>query len=381
MPRLPQMRAGTELKARSRTAPFSFFPTSGAHPRPGVQSLLFAVDPWLIIRRAVEEAGLNADERREAMSYLAQAEDFYRSAQGSQIGAAKPLQLYYAYLNLTKTLVITRRQQSTLSNVQHGISESLATGGNEFSDAQLTFFHSPNTRNQLQAYDELVQSLQAQRLPNSHALPLSTLLPQILPGHRLWASAADKPERFIATQSIGYFESITRKKVWLRVYVFAEDVRRLSLTQDEVLTRSGLTPDFKKVRCDKEVAGRKLICFEQKVADDYTRHGVDQTEGLSAEIKDRLWVTVASTPPYRRYYLYLCPSSERQHLVPQLGSIYALTYYLGSITRYRPTVYQDILDGEFGPRIAEFVSSQTAQFVYLMASEFVRREVSRPSII
>jgi len=381
MPPLPQMRAGTELKANSRTVPFSFFPTSGARPRPAVHSLLFAVDPWLIIRRAVEEAGLNPNERREALSYLVQAEDFYRSAQGSLIGAAKPLQLYYAYLNLAKTLVITRRQQNTLSNVQHGISESVVAGGNEFFDATLTFFHSPNGRNQLQAFDELVQSLNAHRLPNSHELPLGALLPQILPGHRLWASAAEKPERFIATQSIGYFVNTARKKVWLRVYIFADDVRRLGLTQDDVLRRSGLSIDFKKVRCDEQVAGRKLICFEQRVTHDYTRHGVDLTESISAEIKDQLWVTVASTPPYRRYYLYLCPNSERPHLVPQLGSIYALTYYLGSITRYRPTVYQDILDGKFGPRIAEFVSSQTAQFVYLMASEFVRREVSKPSII
>lgn len=111
--------------------------------------------------------------------------------------------------------------------------------------------------------------LHAHRLPNSHALPLGALLPQILSGHRLWASAADKPERFIATQSIGYFENTARNKVWLSVYIFADDVRRLSLTQDEVLNRSGLATDFKKVRCDEQVAGRKLICFEQKVADDY----------------------------------------------------------------------------------------------------------------
>ena len=378
MPRLPMIRVGTELKALSRTVPFSFFPTSGARPRPAVQSLLFAVDPWLIIRRAVAEAGLNSDERREALSYLVQAEDFYRSAQGSQIGAAKPLQLYYAYLNLAKTLVITRKKKSTLSNVQHGISESVAAGGSEFSDARLTFFR---TSNKFQAFDEFVQSLNAKPLPDKHDLPLRALLPQILPGHRLWASAAEKPERFIATHSIGYFENRKRKNVWLRVYIFADDVRRLDLTQDEVLNRSGLSPDFKKVRCDQPVAGRKLICFEQKDVDGYNRHGVDHADGISGKIKDRLWVTVASTPPYRRYYLYLCPNSERNHLIPQLGSIYALTYYLGSITRYRPTVYQDILDREFGPRIAEFVSSQTAQFVYLIASEFVRREVSKPSII
>ena len=130
-----------------------------------------------------------------------------------------------------------------------------------------------------------------------------------------------------------------------------------------------------------DLGGRKLICIEQRGSTPYGRHGVDLANTLVAAVRERLWSTVGSSPPYRRYYLYLCPFAERPSLMPQLASIYALTFYLGSVTRYRPNVFRQLLDGTYGPRISEFVAGQAAQFVYLMASEFVRRDVTRPSIV
>ncbi len=140
------MRKGVELKAHDRLVPFSFFPTSDTGRRKPVQSLLFAIDPWLIMRRAVADKVTNTASQREALSYLDQAEDFYRSASSSHIGAAKPLQLYYSYLNLVKSFALCREQQASLPNVQHGVAESVAPGGSEFSDAQLTFYTSPNSK-------------------------------------------------------------------------------------------------------------------------------------------------------------------------------------------------------------------------------------------
>ncbi|MCK0104382.1 YaaC family protein [Pseudohalocynthiibacter sp. F2068] len=375
------MRIGTELKAHDRLVPFSFFPTAEVGHRRPVQSLLFAIDPWLIMKRAVSERIADPNSRREAQSYLEQAEDFFLSASSSTIGAAQPVQLYYSYLNLVKSFVICRGLRPTLSNVQHGIAEKIGAGGSEFVDAELACYRSPNGRGQFQAFDEFIQALGAPRVPDAHRIPMKALLPQILPGHRLWASAAEKRERFVSIQRISFMVNSASKKVWLRLYLFADDIRRLGYSQNDVLTRSGFAVDFKKVKCDEQINGRGLVCFEQKNTRDFTRHGVDQAENLSGTVRDRLWATVGSSTPYRRYYLYLNPIPEAAHLLTQLGSIFSLTHYLGSITRYRPTVFQDILDGEFGPRIAEFVSGQAAQFVYLMASEFAHRDVTKPSIV
>ena len=61
--------------------------------------------------------------------------------------------------------------------------------------------------------------------------------------------------------------------------------------------------------------------------------------------------------------------------------MYAVTFYLGSITRYRPHHFDALLRGGFGPRVRDFVTGQPLQFLYLMASEIAQREITRPSIL
>lgn len=381
MSKLSAPRNGTELGAYSRSVPFSFWPTGQGVPRPHVQSLLFAIDPWVIMRRAIAEQVANPASRSEAHSYIEQASDFYISALASNIEAAKPVQLYYAYLNIAKAFIICRGVRATLANIHHGLNESVVPNGVEFDDAYVKFWTSPNGRGSLQAFDEFMQALGVTRFAGEHQNPVTQVVPQILSGHRLWASAADQGERFIALQRIQFIENRHSKRVWLRMYLFADDVKRLGYTQNALLSDAGLEVDYRKVKCAEKVENRSLICIEQTASTSYGRHGVDLASTLVSSIKDRLWATVGSSPPYRRYYLYLCPAAERASLMPQLASIYALTFYLGSVTRYRPNTFRALLDGAFGPRISEFVSGQPGQFVYLMASEFARRDVTRPSIV
>ena len=381
MAKLPKMRKGTELNVYRRSVPFSFWPTGPGVPRPPVQSLLFVTDAWVVMRHAITEQVNIASDRSEALSYIEQAKDFYTSALASNIEAAKPVQLYYSYLNIAKAFIICRGIHSSLPNIRHGINEAVNPNGQEFQDGYIQFWSSPNPRGQLQAFDEFMRALGDTRLQDGQRIPVTHLVPQILPGHRLWATAASTTERFIALQRIQFIDNQQSKYLWLRKYVFADDVRRLGYTQDNVLRDAELTIDFRKVKCTEKVDGRPLICIEQKSPDVYVRHGVDLASNLVAKNKNRLWATVSSIPPYRRYYLYLCPAAERASVVSQLASIYAMTFYLGSVTRYRPNTLQELLGGPYGPRIAEFVSGQSVQFVYLMASEFSRRDVTRPSIL
>ena len=240
---------------------------------------------------------------------------------------------------------------------------------------------SPDSQGRLQAFDEFLQALECPRCPDRHRMPVTELIPQILPGHRLWAAATDEKERFLSLQRVQFIQNTTTKKVWLRMYVFRDDLRRLGHTQQDLLEHSRTNGGFRIVKCSEKIEDRQLMCLEQSATLSYNRHGVDLAMTLAATIKDRLWSTVASVPPYRRYYLYLCPPAEQNSILPQLASIYLLTFYLGSVTRYRPTVFRSILDGLYGPRITEFVSSQAAQFIYLMTSEFAKRDVTQPSIV
>lgn len=382
MPLLPEARDGIELKAYSRTVPFSFWPTAPTVPRPTLQSLLFAADPWGMMRHSITEQVANLASRQEAHSYIDQARDFFTSAQSSPIDGAKPVQLYYSFLNLAKAFTICRGIHASLPNIMHGVNETVPAGGREFYDAVIQFWASPNGRGQLQAFDEFMAALGVPRIAAAGLqIPVSVLLPQILSGHRLWASATGSAERFISIHDIQFCENRRRRQVWLRVLLFADDVKRLGFTQNDVLNNSGLAANYRKVRCNLNESGRPLICFEQTVPINYGRHGVDHASELAASVKDRIWMTVGSSAPFRRNYLYLVPPADRPQVLPQIASIYATAFYFGSITRYRPNVLRSALDGPLGPRISEFISGQPSQFVYLMASEFAKRDVTKPSIV
>ncbi len=57
-----------------------------------------------------------------------------------------------------------------------------------------------------------------------------------------------------------------------------------------------------------------------------------------------------------------------------------LFFYFGSVSRYRPHVFNEILRGPYGPFIGEFITSQPEQLLYLMTSALFEREVAKPAI-
>jgi YaaC-like Protein len=61
--------------------------------------------------------------------------------------------------------------------------------------------------------------------------------------------------------------------------------------------------------------------------------------------------------------------------------MYITTFFLGSITRYRPHQFQRLLNSQYGAQIEAILNEMPLQFVYLMASEFLKRDVSKAAIV
>ncbi len=380
MPRLPDCTVGERVLIKGRPLRFSFWPVHRGTRRFGLQSNLFAIDPWNLIRERIRQR-CPPLAVPEATSTLDQAADFFRSSQHSDISAARPLQLYYCFMNLVKSLILTKGRLPTFDRAQHGLSERLGPGGTELRDAYLDAFPSPNTRNEIQVFAELHKLLLGANVARGSSYKLPALLPQVLPGHRLWAEAAGKQERFISVHEIRIMESSANKELWVEFVFVADDLTRFGITHKRLLDETQLAPSFREVKSEEEFEGRRLIRFEQITKIAYTHRAADEVQQLVETVKPFTWVTVNASQPYRRYYVYLAPATDRQDLLPQLLSIYAITYYLGSITRYRPQHFQKLLAGSFGPRIEEFISVQPMQFVYLIASEFAEQEITRPALV
>ena len=382
MPRPPQARNGERLETLGRPTLFSYWPTRRPRAHAKIQSILFSLDPWMLLKQVVTEV-TDDGRRAEALACLEQAKDFFVVGTEKGLEAARPLALYYSYMNLTKVYCLTHGNSPSFDKAQHGLSEQPNLAGRtglEFSD--LIVFPSPSNNGRHQVFDELMRTLTGAGIGRRRTFRLRDFVPQILSGHRLWAQAVGQRERFVCFHDLQFWRNRDTREVWLRLYLVGHDLSRLGISHREFLQRSGLDAEFREVQCNESAFGDRLICFEQIVTAVYPdRHPADVLEQLVANIKPRLWATIATVSPYRRYYAYLCPENEQGNVLPQVLTVYALTYYLGSITRYRPQDFEGILAGKYGPRVHDFITGQALQFLYLMASEIARRDITKPSIL
>lgn len=378
------LRAGKTLRIKDRPLEFSFWPLERNNRRYGLGARVFATDPWTVIDRAIQES-LTGVIRESALALKEQAEDFYMAAE-SGVKAAKPLLLYYCYMNLAKCFALHSGTLTMVDNAQHGLASSFKAPrtSDQIQDTILDAYRSPNSRGEIQNFDVLLESISGRKLSAAkETLELSSILPQIVPGHRLWlqSKSIGAKERFVSIAEINFMSNPTSKKIWLQFYVFADSLKRINKTHKDFMSETRLNSVFQEVKCDWEMDDRDLLCFEQITPITYTGQARDKIPELVQTVKPFLWQTVLSSRPYRKYYLYASPASEHAGILPQLASIYAITFFLGSIVRYRPREFDDILAGEYGPFIQAFLNDQANQFIYLMASEFVEREVTRAAIV
>lgn len=320
--------------------------------------------------------------KAEAESCVEQAQDFYNASLTATLASARPLLLYYSFMNLVKAYGLTTNTVTTFNRAQHGVSEQLKSSGNELVDAFLKAFPSPSASGDRQVFDDFNKALGGVGItaPN-HSYDLPKLMPQVVAGHRLWCEAADQDERFIAIDRVTVAHDDATKTIWLNLYIFADDLSRFGISRSRFLTESRLGSDFREVKTVAKQGTRKLIRLEQLTPTSYSGRPTDALQSLVDSLRGKVWATVSEGRPYRRYYAYLAPTAEHSEIIPQLLSIYAVVFYLGSITRYRPHHFDAILEGDYGAWIREFIIGQPVQFIYLLASEFAEQEVTKPAIV
>lgn len=380
MPRLANARDGQVLEAKGRALPFSYFPVTKGNRRYGLYDTVFAVSPWSLMRGEITQR-LKDAQAAEALAFLQQAEDFYRAASSGV--STNPVLTYYAFVNLAKALIRLRGYVGTFDRAMHGLTEDTAQGGTELLDSQVV---AKDTGTSVNIYPELIERLGYARPRTNDSYPVTELLPQVVVGHRIWReSQAGHTERFVDLKHIDFVHDTAAKELWLRLYVGRKDLARYGITRRTLLQEADLDSVFREVKTestDRGANAEDLVCLEQIAPSVYTGRPTDVVADLVDFMKARLWRIASATPSagYRRYYLHLTPSAERSRL-PQFASLWALFFYFGSVVRYRPHLFDQALRGPQGAFVAEFVSAQPDQMLYLLASELCRREVARPAIV
>jgi hypothetical protein len=337
-----------------------------------LQHRLFVNDPWELMAEAIARAVKPGRTRDVAQSFRLQAEDYFRVATTGRELAVKPVLLYYAFLNLSKAYGVAKGNTNLTDRAFHGV--SCEPNPKSVPGSLIKF----ETRRGTLVFQELLKLLNGNAaVLNPNGLRLGYLLPQILPGHRLWCYATNRSERFSTIEEVELIHSPTDKQVWLNLYLNKNDLERLAIPSLRVVSQADLG--------EFEVAiGHShddWICFQQRTPDVYSADPAEALLQIVQRVKNKIWETVKTASPYRKPYIYWNPPQEQLARLPQALSIYLLMFFLGSVTRYTPGHFDDLLDSKYGPFFETFLSESPMQFLYLMASEILGREVSKPAII
>lgn len=368
-------QGGVSVQIRQEEPDFSYYPMRRASRRWGLHSILYAADAWGVIEGSLPGQCTTAD-LTSARSFVRQAREYFTAADRATAPETRPLLYYYGLLNLTKALAMAKQRPGLVGKVLHGISHPY-TPGEDVQTAMLKA--NRTTASAVNVFDELHRAMTNAALPTLD-LEMAHLMPQSLVGHRLWLGAmGQRRERFIAVERIRLMHNPTTQELWSVVEVNADLLRRRDRGVQATLTESGLSSTHHVAR-DRVASGVHYRVFEQTTPTPYTHRSADKVMEVVQIVRPSLWRTISSTPPYRRYYLYLCPPGEPRPL-PQLLVTYALMFFLGSLTRYHPDYLLGIFDGRFGAFFREFLATQPQQVLYEFASEFRQQEVTKAAVV
>ncbi|MBX3728542.1 MAG: hypothetical protein KF858_05090 [Candidatus Sumerlaeia bacterium] len=369
---------------------FSFWPmTGGQNPKP--QHQVFATDPWAFMAKRVRESKESFTGQKEAtLAYLHQAEAFFVAATTAGVQAARPLLSYYYAMNLAKAFCTSHDEpmdfESDRRPCMHGIGHADPKKGEDGTELPLSELKPDlhkmllgahaSDKDKINLYGDFWTKLTDQKRPNR--IPVETLMSQTLIAHRLWCEAHDSLDRFISIKKVEFWCDEEKHQVWIEFLMDPEDLGRVDVDQDTLLEKSKLSGEYGPEKSRKQTEAA-LYRYRMKRPVSYGRSPSEKLNELASEFKKSLSRTVLSAPPYRKYYLYLHNGSEK--LIPQVLSMYALAFCFGSVARYRPLLFESILQQKYGAFISEFLTYFPNQFLYLMASEFAKREVTRAAIV
>jgi hypothetical protein len=220
---------------------------------------------------------------------------------------------------------------------------------------------------------------------NNATYSVMELMAQVVVGHRLWREAGKK-ERFVALEDARFYHDVSGGAggAWLRFFIARGDLSRFGISQTRLRREGRLDGLLQRVRLDPADGysnTNETFCFEQVAPVGYTHRAADILKPLVETVRPILCLSATSAPPYRKYYVHLTPPDQAAERLPQLLSLYLLFFFFGSVTRYRPHVFDAILKSDYGPFVREFIASQPDQLLYLLATEFSEREVVKPALV
>jgi hypothetical protein len=320
-------------------------------------------DIWSFLHH-ISQKTLNKPDSVKASSYIDQAFDFYTAA-GTPRQSSRPLLYYYAFLNLAKVLLL-HKGINLPPVLKHGIFDPKANARQRLRLAGQIVGSSPLSSQHSEVFPEIVNCLSA----GTAAAPMKKmkiidLLSQIPAIHRTFCAVTSSEPSFCPIKL-----EIVRDKscIWARMFLNKND--RDTKT---VIKSIGKNTKFSQLFHRITSTEKHVIAYESTTKPFSTRN-IDMVIGKLAQEVYKIGIWTIFTEAGYSLYMHKC--SNKPYL-PQLASAYAVMFYLGSITRYKPYDFDKIFKG-YSWLINEFLDTQPVQVLHIIASYLAETEVVSP---
>lgn len=336
-----------------------FFSTR--HPR------IVAADPWSYLSNYAYEE-LNQKEADRAASFIGQAYDFYEAAKNPSFGS-KPLLFYYSFLNLVKSALLIKKVGIPIS-VKHGIYDPKANNRTKmyFTKQHLIFNKANNDKSLIMPEFINILGGDSTHDYNFNVMDLLSRIPSI---HKTYVNVTKKKPIFVPVDNFEIYSS--EGSVWARITINGNE-RNVRDLKNIIMDKIKKSSFIHRVNPDSNTQSKDIVLLETDEIKTGTKWIDKGILTLSKQLRTFGVYSILVGQGYRFYFSTLPLSKE----FPQLAASYAILFYLGTITRYRPGDFSKIIEGKYSWIIDEFLATQPMQFLYHLISYISGVDVVKP---
>lgn len=295
----------------------------------------------------------NKDTKEFLLSLHEQAKYFYQAAESAPV-KSQPLLYYYSFLNLAKVFLCITQRTSPDDEYMHGI-ETDVKGNTTIQTAEvkiLTLYSSPRIS---VAYSLMSALGDALPFMSPTELQLKDCLASCIGIHRTFCETYDMPESFVRLLK----PHCVREG---RALEFIANLKKCDAAMMGALVAAGY---------DIQDMGGYFEYHQRIAMPGYSIRRQDWYD-LSSSLLSKGLRAYTDGNEYRMY-LPLSPKVA----ISSTSVIYAIMFFLGSVTRYNPYFFDSLMDEKEQWLISEFLNTQPSQFLYYLISYMVGKPIYR----
>ena len=313
-----------------------------------------------IIRKFCSRTSKKLPEKEFLLTLLEQAKYFYIAADQAPI-KSKPLLYYYSFLNLAKIIINFETFHGKTGEYNHGI-ETKVNATTTISSAIATI-KALSGSTKISVANEFAKAMGDNFAAYPVHLNIKTMLNSCIGIHRSFSETYNTTEYYYRLSEIAMYKH--GRKLFSRAKIKNCDDGVMAQ-----LTAAGY--NVKKIESDNQTS-----YFWQEYID-MARNSINR-ESIYNLSNKLILQGIGSYTNGDEYRMYITTNSSQK--LSSASIIYNLMFFFGSITRYPPFLFDDILTEKERWLISEFLKTQPSQFLYLVTSRVIGQEVYKTHTI